>query len=211
MSSPDDIPMFPCTPHLAGSWGTDDDLWATPEETAALLQCPVTVQEKLDGLNVGFWTDGKDLRAVSKTRPTKVIPFAGVPNLGSLASDISKTLAALGPRYALFGEYMPLALTNAPWYLIDIYDRCAKSFFAQANLEHTLRRLLRLPVVPTLFRGRIASVSRLRRLIEDSEARGLPMEGVYVRYDVGAYLKLRYKYVRRGFTKRAFPTFGEFC
>lgn len=204
------IPTFPCTRHLAGSWGTADDLWSTTAETAAVLRRVVTVQEKLDGVNLGFWREGRDLKAVSKSAPLEVIPFSQIRHLESLADPIAELLAKLGSPYALFGEYMPMGV-GASWYLIDIYDRRSRKFLAQQEIKRAIATLrARIPVVPTLFHGRIGSISRLQRLIDEATGRASPMEGVYVREDVGAYLKHRYKFVRHGFVKHEFSALCEF-
>ena len=84
MSVVDDFFRFPHTPHLAwlGAGEPRDDKVLTPVEAGALLSDVVSVEEKLDGANLGFslGSDGQ-LRAQNRGQYLSA-PHAGQWTIG---------------------------------------------------------------------------------------------------------------------------------
>ncbi len=50
-------PPYPRIPHLVPGRGSRDDRVLSPEERHRFLAAEVSVEEKLDGANVGLWAD----------------------------------------------------------------------------------------------------------------------------------------------------------
>ncbi len=229
------ITKYPRTQHLEGSrlQPGDEDLAAVP--FAALRGRHLVVEEKLDGSNVGVWFDDDDalvlqsrghaLRGGADERP-----FALLKAWARRHEDGLR--AALGRRYVLYGEWLFAKHTVfydlLPHYLheFDVLDREASEF-----LDTPRRRALladvRLPGVPVLHAGPVASLDALTALVRPSlykspgwsdalvaaaTAAGVPVElawketdradaaeGLYIKVEEQGRVVGRYKWVRAGF------------
>ena len=158
----------------------------SPAQTRAFLARPVAVQEKLDGLNVGFRfaAVGRPLvlsRVFGALAPEQL--GQGLETLAAFCARAAPRMwSALGTRYAVFGEWM-LAHTGVR------YRRLPDAFVAFDVLEVKTARDLPLEAAGRLctaagltfnapvFRGRVDDPA-LSRLTRRSRFGDGPAEGV---------------------------------
>lgn len=201
---------FPRTPHLA--WlGTDqprDDKVMSPDEAAQLLQHPVTVEEKLDGANLGLSIDDNgDVRAQNRGAYLDLDSLHPQfkPLRHWLAHHRFRLLDALNPDLIVFGEWChathSVHYTRLPdWFIgFDIYDRSVGRFWSVERRD-ALMATIGVPVVPRLAQGRLR-MEDLFQLMGASRFTDGPAEGVYIRADRDGYLLQRAKLVRAEFTQ----------
>lgn len=197
---------FPRTPHLLwqGESAPRGDKLLNPTEASALLRRPASVEEKVDGANVGL-SVGPDGRLRAQSRGAYLEHgTAGQwkPLWRWLALRESQIVPALGPSLILFGEWC-YAEHSVPydalpdWMLvIDVYDRSADRFWSRDRRD-VLARRLGLSVVPLLGQG-LYNTHSLRKLIGPSRLGSVRAEGIYLRWDDSEWLTARAKVVRPG-------------
>jgi len=202
---------FPHTPHLAwlGAGSPREDKVLDPSQAEALLTGEVTVEEKLDGANLGF-SLGEDGQIVAQNRGQYLPrPFSGqFSRLNSwLAQHQDALAAALGKRLMLFGEWCAarhsLRYTKLPdWFLVfDVYDRMDQRFWSSPRRD-ALAAGLDLAPVPLLSRGRVTLPGLKLLLAQKTSAWGDdPIEGLVVRSEDKDWLLGRAKLVRADFTQ----------
>lgn len=201
---------FPHTPHLAwlGKDQPRDDKVLSLSEAAELLSRSVTVEEKVDGANVGVSIDEHgELRA--QNRGSFLSREAAHPQFKPLFRWIDRRRsdleAALFPDLMLFGEWCyavhSVVYNRLPdWFLaFDVYDRAAERFWSVPRRDELVRRL-GLTLIPRVAAG-LFDLAGLQRLFGKSKLADAPAEGVYVRADDGDHLVGRAKLVRPEFTQ----------
>jgi RNA ligase len=201
---------FPHTPHLAwlGSGTPRDDKVLAPEDARELLAHEVTVEEKVDGANLGLSTDESGaLRA--QNRGAFISAEHGAPQFKSLFRWLEPRreaiAAALYPDLMLFGEWCyavhSVRYTRLPdWFLaFDVYDRARREFWSVLR-RNALVSELNLSLVPLIGAGRFDLLG-LRALLGDSRITDGPAEGLYVRRDEGRRLVARAKLVKPDFVQ----------
>ena len=197
---------FPRTPHVfrQGESAPRGDKLLDPAEASALLRRLASVEEKVDGANVGL-SIGPDGRLRAQSRGACLeYGTAGQwkPLWRWLAIRESQIVPALGPSLILFGEWCyaehSIPYDTLPdWMLvIDVYDRSAERFWSRERRDLLARRL-GLSVVPLLGKG-LYNTQSLRKLIGPSRLGSVQAEGIYLRWDDGEWLTARAKVVRRG-------------
>jgi len=204
---------FPTTPHLA--WLAEDgmprdDKVLSPAEAQALLSGDVTVEEKLDGANLGLSLspDGA-LRAQNRGQYLSE-PYGGqFMRLPAWLSQHELGMrTVLRPELMLFGEWCAarhsLGYDRLPnWFLLfDVYDRNNGRFWSTAR-RNALAVEAGLFTVPLVSSGSI-TLQTLKQLVMHTPSRyraGLPLEGVVVRRDSGKWCEARAKLVRPDFTQ----------
>ena len=203
---------FPRTPHLAwiGDNPPRDDKLLTVAEREALLSQEVTIEEKVDGANVGISLDSqRTLRA--QNRGGYLSRSHRHPQFGLLFSWIDGhrdgLVDALGRGLILFGEWCQavhaVRYTRLPdWFLaFDVYDLGTRKFWSTSRRDQLIDSI-GLARVPQLGRGRF-DVDGLKRLLEGPSRLGEgPSEGLYLRADVADETLTRAKLVRPGFLQR---------
>lgn len=202
---------FPHTPHLAwlGDGRPRDDKVLAPDEVHELLAHEVTVEEKVDGANLGFSVDEHGtLRAQNRGAYLSLEegPHGQWKPLKQWLSARAYDMAeALFPDLMLFGEWCyavhSVHYKQLPdWFLVfDVYDRAHGAFWS-ASRRNTLSAKLGLAVVPTLGSGTF-DVAGLRALLGRSLLTDGPAEGLYVRRETEDRLITRAKLVRREFVQ----------
>lgn len=201
---------YPHTPHLAALSATAPrgDKVLTPQEVSELLASDVTVEEKIDGANLGLSRAETGELAVQNrgaflTRAMAAEQFR--PLWGWLAPRCDRLLEALGEQRILFGEWCyarhSVAYTRLPdWFLVfDVYDREAARFWS-VDRRDALASELDLVCVPRIARGRFA-LPALAKLIDGSRVGDAGMEGIVVRRDDGDWQVGRAKLVRAAFVQ----------
>lgn len=204
-----DFFRFPHTPHLVwlGSAPPRDDKVLPPAEANALLLRDVTVEEKLDGANLGISVDSDCQLRFQNRGEYLVPPFTGqFARLNGWAGRHSIDLVAnLGPGLILFGEWCAarhsVAYDALPdWFAaFDVYDRSAGKFWSVGR-RIALATQLGVAVVPRLSSGR-STLNVLIALAATGESRfgHSRLEGLVVRRDGPEWLEGRAKIVRPNF------------
>ncbi len=200
---------FPHTPHLiwlAKSPCREDKVFS-PIEAREFLEGEITIEEKVDGGNIGFSLDesgslqvqnrGSYLTSGSHPQFQPLWPWIDARRFALIDS--------LRPDLMLFGEWC-FAVHSVPynrlpdWFLgFDVYDRAEGRFWSVDRRDSWLANL-GLATVPRLARGQF-SLERLRSLIGTSTITEGPMEGIYLRHDRGDWLEDRAKIVRSDFVE----------
>lgn len=202
---------FPHTPHLAwlGGGQPREDKVMSRAEADALLEHAVTVEEKVDGANVGISIDENGgLRA--QNRGSYLARDASHPQFKPLFRWLDQRRAALEaalfPDLMLFGEWCyavhSVAYDGLPdWFLaFDVYDRSCSRFWS-VERRNALVSQLGLHRVPALGSGRYRLLD-LQDLIGKSLLGQQQAEGLYVRADDGGLLLARAKLVRQEFIQK---------
>ncbi|MCP5426548.1 MAG: RNA ligase family protein [Gammaproteobacteria bacterium] len=177
----------------------------TQSERDEFLRHELTVEEKVDGANLGISFDSEgNIRA--QNRGTYLhLPGSGQwKKLGEWLAHRSDLLFEhLFDRYILFGEWCyaqhSIFYDRLPdWFLaFDIYDRESRRFLSSACRDRLIEKI---PVskVPCLARGRF-SYSEIERFLSKSRLTDQSAEGIYLRIDQGDWLEQRAKLVRPAF------------
>lgn len=206
-----DFFRFPHTPHLTwlGSGTPRDDKILTSTEVEQFLANPVTVEEKVDGANLGISFDNHGNLRIQNRGGYLSAPWNG--QFGKLEKwldpRIDELFDALQNRLTLFGEWCAvvhsLKYSAMPdWFIgFDIYDKSTGRFFSR-NRRDDLLNLLAISTVPCLASGQF-NLEELKQLLTVSRSayRNGPPEGIYLRQDCGDWLIGRAKLVRPEFVQ----------
>ncbi len=201
---------FPHTPHLVwlGEVPPRADKVLSTQEAEALLAHDVTVEEKVDGANVGLsiGEDG-DLRA--QNRGAYVTRDGCHPQFRPLFRWMHERryalLDALPPHVIVFGEWCyavhSVRYTRLPdWFLaFDVFDRHTGSFWDMPRRD-ALCDALGLVRVPLIASGRIA-LDDVPALLGPSRLADGPAEGAYLKWSAGGNAGSRAKVVRPTFVQ----------
>lgn len=198
---------FPSTPHLVVLDDIDirDDKVMTQNERAEFLDHDLVVEEKVDGANLGisFSTSG-ELRL--QNRGTYFHP----PYLGQwkhistwLTPNVDLLFDLIMDQYILFGEWSyarhTIPYNRLPdWFLgFDIFDKKVEKFIS-CQRRNEMFCDLGISGVPLLKHGYF-SLDDLKTLLSISHLSDQPAEGLYLRFDTGAWLGQRAKLVNPEF------------
>jgi hypothetical protein len=207
----DDFVKFPRTPHLfwLGDEAPRGDKLVDETATAGLLSKPVTVEEKVDGANLGLSVDPSGrIRAQNRG---DYIDGRALPQFKPLSAWLAPReealREALGDGLILFGEWCFARHTVAydalpDWFLaFDVYDRAARRFWSRERREALVRRV-GLASVPQLGAGSgLFDRKGIEKLVGTSRIGSVPVEGAYLRWDTGDWLAARAKLVRQGWVQ----------
>jgi len=171
-----------------------------------LLLHPVTVEEKVDGANVGLWFDrGNSMQLQNRG---ELIGAQAHPQFDPLKAWAAirryQFSQVLGKRYILFGEWCfsrhSVYYDRLPDFFLgfDIFDRDANCFLAVPKRNNYLESM-QVVIVPHIYSGNLESIRKLQDLVGNSNLGPEPMEGVYIRLDNPTCLSKRAKYVRQSF------------
>lgn len=210
-----DFFRFPHTPHLAwlGPAESRADKVLSPSEAATLTSHTLTIEEKLDGANLGF-----SLGSAGELRVQNRGTYLSEPHVGQF-TRLPAWLATHGEGIAealldhhhspliLFGEWCAarhsLSYTRLPdWLLLfDVFDGGAGRFWSSTR-RNAMAQRLGLATAPQVAQGQF----RLSDLIEGvdtwpSRFRDGPLEGVVVRRESVDWCEERAKLVRADFTQ----------
>lgn len=203
----EDFFKFPSTPHLATMPGVDirGDKVLTESERDEFLRHELTVEEKVDGANLGISFDAEgNSRAQNRGAYLQLPGLRQWKKLGEwLAPRTDVLFEHLSDRYILFGEWCyaqhSIFYDRLPdWFLaFDIYDRDLRRFLASARRDRLLAEM-HISKVPGLARGRF-TYPEIENLLSQSKLTDQPAEGIYLRFDYGDWLEQRAKLVRPAF------------
>ncbi len=208
--SDDTFFRYPHTPHLLwlGDAPPRADKVLSPQEAEAFLEHEVTVEEKVDGANVGLSVDGAGgIRA--QNRGAYVTREACHPQFRPLFRWLDERrqllLDHLPPRVIVFGEWCyavhSVRYTRLPdWFLMfDVFDLETASFWSMAR-RNELADSLDLARVPHVRSGRLV-VDEIASLPGQSSLTDGPSEGVYLKWSAGGGVRSRAKVVRASFVQ----------
>jgi ATP-dependent RNA circularization protein (DNA/RNA ligase family) len=203
----EDFSKFPSTPHLATLSGVDirRDKVLTKSERVAFLTHEVTVEEKVDGANLGFSFDANgNIRAQNRGAYLHLPGSGQWKKLGQwLALHTDTLFEHLSDRYILFGEWCyaqhAIFYDHLPdWFLgFDVYDREKRRFLATARRDRLLGKM-HIFKVPAVAHGRF-TYPEIQELLSQSKLTNQPAEGIYLRIDHGDWLEQRAKLVHPAF------------
>jgi ATP-dependent RNA circularization protein (DNA/RNA ligase family) len=206
----DDFIKFPHTPHLAwlGSGPLRGDKLLSPEARDRFLSQEITIEEKVDGDNVGI-SIGPNGSLRLQNRGHFIDPGAHRqfgPLLGWLSQNEERIHEALSGSVILFGEWCfavhSVHYNRLPAFLLgfDIYDIEQKGFWSSDRRNALLKRIDMAPV-PRVARGRF-DFEALTEMLEQPSALGAEHpEGIYLRWEDDGWLKQRAKLVRGEFVQ----------
>lgn len=200
---------FPRTPHLFVLPGMQvrDDKIMTAEEVVHFLSEPITVEEKVDGANIGLsFNDSGQLKI--QNRGGYIEPgFSEQFNpLWDWAYQKLSTLQEnIDNKYILFGEWCyakhSIHYTQLPDYFIgfDMYDKQSGTFLNTLERNHFFDKM-RIARVPLIGRKsyQLNDLIEMLYSVPSSFYNG-PMEGIYLRSENENQLINRAKLVRREF------------
>lgn len=200
---------FPSTPHLlfASEDVSRSDKLLSEEKKELLLSNPITIEEKIDGANLGISFSRSGDILLQNRGQYLLAPYLGqwekLPAWLDIYQD--RLFDVLEDRYILFGEWCyarhSIYYTALPnWFVaFDIYDMREKKFFSVQRRNEMVERM-GLEVVPLIKHGRFA-VSDIPLLLRKSKYSDSLCEGLYFRFDVDGWLNVRAKYVRGSFSQ----------
>ena len=207
---------FPHTPHLAwlGSEPVRGDKIFTPQESKAFLAYPITIEEKIDGANIGFSRSPEGSLRIQQRgdylQPPYKGQFSGLQTwLGLHGPDLEAFLQQ--PEHQgliLFGEWCAarhsVAYTHLPdpFLLFDVADPACQRFWNRTRRDAAAQRL-GFATVPLLQDNSNHSLNGLRSEIDHFRSRYQPgpPEGLILRRDNPQWCLARAKLVRPGFTQ----------
>lgn len=204
----DTLIKFPRTRHLMNLGAmTRDDLLMDKCDVDAILGGNITIEEKVDGANLGFRL-GADSKIVAQNR-SHYVNSATHPQFKKLDAWIKAHYADLmhvleGHNYIIYGEWLyskhSINYTDLPDYFImfDLYDADTQSFFSRDYVERIISET-NISLVPVLFKGK-TTAEKIREMVQLKSAfYSGKIEGVYIRAFDGDKLKFRAKIVRTDF------------
>ena len=201
---------FPSTPHLL-SVGTQmfrDDKLMSPDEIRHLLSSRITVEEKLDGANLGISiAESGELQAQNRGNYIHRDVGGQFKQLWRWI-DVRREILSekLGDHLTLFGEWCyaehSVAYHDLPDWLIgfDIYDRTQCKFYS-VERRNALLAEMEIETIAELASG-VFKIDDLKNFLQRPSRYGANhLEGVYLRRDQGGWLQSRAKLVRADFTQ----------
>ncbi|MBQ0930255.1 RNA ligase family protein [Ideonella alba] len=209
---------FPHTPHLAwlGAGEPRDDKVLSAQEAASLLEGEVTLEEKVDGANLGLSLGPDGALRMQNRGQYLHAPHAGqftkLPAwLTTHGAAIADALLEHAQQLVLFGEWCAarhsLHYTRLPdWFLLfDVFEVDAGAgtgSFWSAIRRNALAARVGLATTPELKRGHF-TVADLKRGIAQwpSRFRDGPLEGIVIRRESTQCCEQRAKLVRADFTQ----------
>lgn len=199
---------FPRTRHLMNLGAmARDDLLMSKTDIKNMLDGEITVEEKIDGANLGFRlsSDGK-IMAQNRSHYVSSSYHPQFKKLDQWIESHKFDLIDILSRgnYIIYGEWLyskhSINYTNLPDYFImfDLYDIDTKSFFSRDYIEQLLESK-DISLVPLMFKGK-TNLDNLKKLVHTKSQfyEGM-VEGVYVRSFESNKVKYRGKIVRSDF------------
>ena len=205
-----DFIKFPTTPHLLwlGQTAARKDKVMARAEAESFLRERVTVEEKVDGANLGISFDAHANLFVQNRGNLLERGIKGqfAPLWAWLSEREASLFEALENRLMLFGEWCysrhSIHYTRLPDFFLafDIFDKCEKRFLSSTCRDQIVGEL-NLATVPKVADG-VFSLGDVPRLIGQSTLYDGPMEGIYLRQEGAYWLNHRAKVVRVEFVQQ---------
>lgn len=203
------IIKFPRTKHIMNLGAmTRDDLLMDKTDIEIMLKGEVTVEEKIDGANMGFRLVDGMIRAQNRSHYVCSESHPQFKKLDQWINrnkfDLIKILSQ--GNLIIYGEWLysthSINYTKLPDYFImfDLYDIDTNTFYSRVHIEKILADT-QIKLVTLIYKGKV-TLDKLKSLVQTKSTfyDGI-VEGVYVRsYDSSNNkLKYRAKIVRADF------------
>ncbi len=197
---------FPPTPYIETDINTKrSDKILRMEEVETILSQPITIEEKIDGANLGISFDKSGELQLQNRGSYLIPPFEGQwkPLKSWLNYREEDIFDVLMDKYILFGEWCyvkhSIYYSELPdWFIgFDVYD-IKEDRFLSVHQRNILLNKMKVAIVPKLGYG-IYDVDELPKFFKKSRYGDLDCEGIYIRQDKGMYLKYRAKMVGKDF------------
>lgn len=180
-------PSYPRVPHLPPApTATRDDLVLDATATAALLNGPVVVEEKLDGANAMLWLADGQVRAATRGGPDARDRGGQLGPLRAWAAQHAEGLRdVLSIESVVYAEWMWLRHSvpydTLPDHLVafDLFSS-GGGFASVAERDRAFARA-GLLTPPSVFSGVLGARERLDALLSTSRYGVGPAEGLIVR------------------------------
>ena len=204
-----DFYKFPSTPYIVtptSSVSRNDKILIEAEKNR-FLSSEITVEEKIDGTNLGISFDRNGVLHLQHRGSYIEAPYLGQWEILPLWLDYwrDSLFDVLLDRYIIFGEWCYLTHSifydSLPdWFLaFDIFDKQLGCFLS-TNRRNNIITEIGVKKVPVIAKG-IFSLPELYSFINKSHYGSYLMEGLYLRKDNGGKLLQRAKYVRSSFSQ----------
>lgn len=203
----EDFFKFPSTPHLATMPGVDirGDKVLSELERDEFLTHEVTVEEKVDGANLGISFDSEgNIRAQNRGAYLHLPGSGQWKKLGDWLTPRTDTLFEhLSDHFILFGEWCyaqhSVFYDRLPdWFLgFDIYDKRFDRFLSSKHRDDLFTKMS-IAQVPVLASGHFA-YPEVQKFLLTSKLGNQLAEGIYLRFDQDDWLAQRAKLVRPAF------------
>eukprot|EP01080_Neovahlkampfia_damariscottae_P003823 gene3823-6984_t len=207
-----DFIKFPRTHHLIVlSKNVDrDDLFMDKTEAKPYYTETVTIEEKIDGANLGLSLDPETLKILAQNRSHHITSKSAThwKGIDTWIDEHKSLYDVLSPHFILFGEWVyakhSVAYDKLPGYFIafDIYDKKNQKFLSIQERNKKLKGT-EIPIIKTIATGKFTKEEYLKFLETSSfyKSKG-NLEGIYLRIDEGDFLKQRCKIVREDFIQQ---------
>jgi atypical dual specificity phosphatase len=209
------IIKFPRTHHIfdaGGSGVSRDDLVLNDSDVNDYINCALTLEEKVDGANLGISID-KEYKIAFQNR-SHYVTYNTSTQFKALQQwqEIHEgdLFSILEPnRHILYGEWCyakhSIEYTDLPGYFLafDIFDKKENKFYSRKKFHEEMSKTS-IPMVPIIdtvtFSNKTEMKDRLTKYLDTKSVfRDGPVEGVYIRKDDGEWLQKRCKLVRPDF------------
>jgi ATP-dependent RNA circularization protein (DNA/RNA ligase family) len=198
---------FPSTPHLSvlGNGTVRDDKVLSIEKRDHFLKNKVSVEEKIDGANLGISFDDAGTLIIQNRGSILSKPYSGQwKKLEQWLKYRKETFFDhLHAQYILFGEWCfarhSVGYDSLPDYFLgfDIFNKQNRRFLSIKKRNERFKDM-DISAVPLIDQG-IFSFQQLGELMGKSRFSDEPAEGIYLRHDEGEWLKDRAKLVKPEF------------
>ncbi len=203
----DNFYKFPSTPHLQNYSSSllRSEKVITPIEYEVLSKNNITIEEKIDGANLGIsFSETGDMLLQNRGNLLSP-PFIGQWQfLEQWINHHEDSLFEwLDCRYILFGEWCyakhSVKYTKLPdWFIaFDVYDKQSQVFLS-VELRNDIIKRCNVARVPHLFYGKVV-LTDIDNFFDTSKFGFELSEGLYLRYDNDGKNIVRAKHVRKGF------------
>ena len=200
---------FPSTPYLIAPSNTlkRQDKILTDDEAKLFYTKRVTVEEKVDGANLGISFSSEGTVQLQNRGHYIAMPYHGQwrPLSDWLKHRIDILFDVLTDKYIIFGEWCyakhEIYYNKLPdWFIaFDIYDKNEHRFLPVIKRDRLIKKA-RIARINQLYCGFISRES-LDELIGKSSYGEEQCEGLYLRIDNSDCLLHRAKYVRNTFSQ----------
>ncbi len=198
---------FPSTKHiiLPDDENARKDKVLSKSEIEILLSNPITLEEKVDGANLGISFDDDGGLLLQNRGNWITEPYEG--QWSKLKYWIDPKLDAIFEillnKYILFGEWCyakhSIYYNKLPdWFIgFDIYDKESEKFLSVEKRDCLLEKM-KICIVHKYGMGNY-TLEELVNLRPKSSYGDVICEGIYLRWDEGEWLKQRAKLVQKNF------------
>jgi hypothetical protein len=202
---------YPQTPHLTwlGTAPPRGDKVLPLAKAEEILEGVVTVEEKLDGANLGISVNDEGALTFQNRGQYLDPPFLGqFARLTGWSTQHRQVLESmLNPGIILFGEWLAarhsVVYNCLPdWFVaFDVYDLAEGKFWSTSRRD-VFVEMSGLALPPCITRRR-TNLASLERLVMRSQSKfgDMAVEGLVIRRDRGQFNELRAKLVRPDFTQ----------